>query len=150
MQAALFFPLLPRLSKALFPSCLHRGVTFNWHDPATFENAFTVDSHIESIYLLSPPPSADILGSMKRFIDLTRQKSIKRFVFLSSSGMEAGGPAMGKVHKYLIKFINYCRCRFLSWFLGNFITMCWHRERITHKGTIVTGAGDGKMEADDI
>ncbi len=96
------------------------GVKFDWHDPATFPNPFAVDPTIESVYLVSPPGDPDVLGPMKPFIDLAVQKGVKRFVLLSVSTIEAGGPAMGKVHEYLISLgVEYFVIR-PSWFFGMF------------------------------
>ncbi|KAF9037842.1 NAD(P)-binding protein [Hymenopellis radicata] len=127
------------------------AVKFDWHDPATFENPFTADPKIESIYLVSPAGSADPFGAMKPFIDLAVQKGVKRFVLLSASSLDAGGPATGKVHEYLIKLgVDYFVIR-PTWFHENFVTM--HLLSIKEKGTIVTASQDGKIgfiSADDI
>ncbi len=51
-----------------------RGVQFDWYDPATYENPFTADPHIKSVYPVSAPWADGILASMVPFIDLVMQK----------------------------------------------------------------------------
>ncbi|KAJ7880911.1 hypothetical protein B0H13DRAFT_2050068 [Mycena leptocephala] len=45
-------------------------------------------------------------------------KGVKRFVFMSASVIEAGGPMMGQVHEYLRSLtVEYCVLR-PTWFFG--------------------------------
>ncbi|KAF8907532.1 hypothetical protein CPB85DRAFT_836591 [Mucidula mucida] len=127
------------------------GVKFDWYDPATFENPFAIESNIESVYLVPPLGSPDVIKALKPFIDLAVEKGVKRFVLLSISTLDAGSPYMGKVHEYLISLgVDYFVIR-PSWFFENFITL--HLESIRDRHTIVTASGDGKIgfiSADDI
>lgn len=94
------------------------GVKFDWYDPATFENPFAIESNIESVYLVPPLGSPDVIKAMKPFIDLAVEKGVKRFVLLSISTLDAGSPYMGKVHEYLISLgVDYFVIR-PSWFFG--------------------------------
>lgn len=38
---------------------------------------------------------------MRDFVDFARERGVRRFILQSASAIEAGGPAMGKVHSYL-------------------------------------------------
>ncbi|KAF9018147.1 NAD(P)-binding protein [Hymenopellis radicata] len=127
------------------------GVKLDWYNPATFGNPWAVDCNIESVYLVAPPGPPDVLTPMKPFIDLAVKKGVKRFVLLSVSTLDAGGPAMGKVHEYLISLgVDYFVIR-PSWFFENFTTV--HLAGIKDKRTIVTASEDGKIgfvSVDDI
>lgn len=73
---------------------------------------------VESAYLLPPAGVFDVFGVMKGFIDLAIEKGVKRFVLISASLAEAGGPSVGQVHQYLVESgVDYCVIR-PSWFFG--------------------------------
>lgn len=55
---------------------------------------------IESTYLVAPT-SDDPLTAMRPFLDVALNSGVKRFVFLSVSSIEQGGPMHGQVHRYL-------------------------------------------------
>lgn len=83
-------------------------VAFDWHDPSTWPNPFTLSSSpnsanarsIRAIYLIAPP-SLDADRVMTDFVDFARERGVRRFILQSASAIEAGGPAMGRVHSYL-------------------------------------------------
>jgi festuclavine dehydrogenase len=92
------------------------GVRFDWHDASTWASVFEgvphnrnddPDKGIRAVYLVAPSsPSVleeDVAGVMMDFVDFARgvTRGGKRFVLQSASGIEAGGPALGKVHAYL-------------------------------------------------
>ncbi|KAK0475039.1 hypothetical protein EDD18DRAFT_1298468 [Armillaria luteobubalina] len=143
-------PILLTSRKGVVPEPF-QGVKFDWHDPSTFSNVFTVDPNIDRIYLVAPAGSADVLPPMKPFIDLAVQKGVKRFVLLSVSTLEPGHTATGKVHEYLLSLkVGYTVLR-PSWFFENFLTL--HLSSIKEHNTIFSGSADGKIgfiSADDI
>ncbi|KAK0475043.1 hypothetical protein EDD18DRAFT_1313306 [Armillaria luteobubalina] len=143
-------PVLLTSRKGVVPEPF-KGVKFDWLDPSTFENVFTADPNIDRIYLVSPAGSIDPLPPMKPFLDLAVKKGVNRFVLLSASALEAGHPAMGKVHEYLLSLkVDYAVIR-PSWFFENFSTL--HLPNIKERNTIVTASADGKIgfiSADDI
>ncbi|KAK0476180.1 hypothetical protein IW261DRAFT_442451 [Armillaria novae-zelandiae] len=143
-------PVLLTSRKGVVPEPF-KGVKFDWHDPSTFENVFTTDPNIDRIYLVAPARSLEPLPPMKLFIDLAMKKGVKRFVLLSASALEAGHPALGKVHEYLLSLkVDYAVIR-PSWFFENFLTL--HLSSIKEQNTILTASADGKMgfiSADDI
>lgn len=93
------------------------GVGFDWLDDSTYGAPFQAASNITAIFLVAPP-AFDPLPPMKAFIDLAITKQVKRFVLLSASVFEAGGPAMGQVHQYLIDLkVEFAVLR-PTWFMG--------------------------------
>ncbi|KAK0499574.1 putative ergot alkaloid A [Armillaria luteobubalina] len=95
-----------------FPSC-----RFDWLDATTYAIPWSKVEEITSVYLV-PPPVLDMLPPMKAFIDYCREKGVERFVLLSASVVEPGGPAAGKVHEYLVNIgVEYCVLR-PTWFMG--------------------------------
>lgn len=114
-------PFLLASRKGDFPAP-YKGVKFDWHDPTTFENPFVADPNIEKIYIVVPfatgGDASNSLLAVQPFLDLAVKKGVKRFVLLSGSAAEKGGPAMGKVHEYLHELgLDYCVLR-PSWFMG--------------------------------
>ncbi|KAK0487380.1 hypothetical protein IW261DRAFT_1548415 [Armillaria novae-zelandiae] len=128
-----------------------KGVKFDWCDPSTFENPFTVDPDMDRIYIVAPDGgcAGEVIEPMKPFIDLVVTK-----------GRIAGGPSIGMVHEYLLSLqVDYAILR-PSWFYGNcspclgtsnLLTM--HLHDIKESNTIVTVSADGMLgfvSADDI
>jgi festuclavine dehydrogenase len=82
------------------------GVTFDWHDPSGWHTPFDPASNgnmttISAIYLVLPPGTSSPLEIVKPFIDLAIEKGVRRFVLMSTSLIERGGPVHGEVHDYL-------------------------------------------------
>lgn len=93
------------------------GCRFDWLDSTTFNAPFEKAKNIASVFLAAPGVM-DVLPPMKAFIDFARTRGINRFVLLSASVFEAGGPATGQVHQYLIDLgVEYAVLR-PSWFMG--------------------------------
>ncbi|KAF8910421.1 hypothetical protein CPB84DRAFT_1812647 [Gymnopilus junonius] len=119
-----------------------KGVKFDWFDPKTFENPFIADPNIDRIYLVCPT-AADPLPCMKPFIDLAVSKGIKRFVVLSASQIEAGGPLGGKIHQYLIDIgVEFASLR-PTWFIQNFGGLFY--QAIQEHDQIITATGTGRI-----
>ncbi|CAA7268487.1 unnamed protein product [Cyclocybe aegerita] len=98
-----------------------KAVKFDWHEPSTFENPFHADTKIDRVYLVAPN-EVDCLALMKPFIDLAITKGVKRFVLITVTQAEKGGPFYGKVHEYLANLgVDYVVLR-PTWFMENFVT----------------------------
>ncbi|KAF8882042.1 hypothetical protein CPB84DRAFT_1686897 [Gymnopilus junonius] len=127
-----------------------KGVKFDWFDQKTFENPFTADPKIDRIYLIAPT-DVNPFPIVKPFIDLAVSKGIKRFVLLTASQIEAGGPIGGKIHKYLIDIgVEFTVLR-PTWFIQNFATLFY--QSIREHNQITTATGDGRIpfiSAEDI
>lgn len=101
----------------------HPNCHFDWMDSTTYENPFSVSSDlnmtaISAVYLIHPP-ATDAMGlRLNNFIDVARSNGVRRFVLLSASNIEKGGPAMGKAHEYLagLREIEYAVLR-PTWFM---------------------------------
>ena len=50
---------------------------------------------------LVPPQTPEMFPPTKSFVDYAIAKGVKRFVLLSASSIECGGPAHGKIHEYI-------------------------------------------------
>jgi hypothetical protein len=87
-------------------------IPFDWQNTDTWSNPWgststtssstttPTSTTISAVYLIAPPTlKSDSL--MTEFVDFARARGVRRFVLQSASPIEAGGPAMGKVHGYL-------------------------------------------------
>ena len=121
---------------------------FDWLDESTYANPFShnnIDNNpaITAVYLIAPAVT-DIFTPVKKFIDLAREKGVKRFVLISASVLEAGGPAHGKVHEYLAGLgVEYAVLR-PTWFMENF-SEGMHLRTVKEEGKVYSAAGDGKI-----
>ena len=79
------------------PKAAH-DVRFDWNDGASWSAAL---ESVSSIYLVAPSGVAEPLPAMIPFMELAIRAGVKRFVLLSASSLEAGGPMMGAVHAWL-------------------------------------------------
>ncbi|KAF4630573.1 hypothetical protein G7Y89_g7562 [Cudoniella acicularis] len=104
-------------SSPSLPHCT--GVKFDWFDPSTYGTLFT-GSPVSAVYLISPPV-IDSFPLMKEFIDLAKEKGVKRFVLQSASVLDVGdGPIMGKVSGYIAGLgVEFAILR-PTWFMGMF------------------------------
>ena len=104
-------------SRSTLDTYPHKQCQFDWIDEQTYGNPFIQAGDIGAVYLVAPPV-LDLFSPMKRFIDFAREKGVTRFVLLSASILEKGGPAMGAVHAYLAgSGVEYTVLR-PSWFMG--------------------------------
>ena len=101
-------------SRSKDPSSTYQQAHFDWQDESTY-GTLLKSTPIKAAYLVGPP-SNDFVGRMKAFIDIARRHGVKRFVLLSGSPVEAGGPGQGQVHEYLMTLgVEYTVLR-PSWF----------------------------------
>ncbi|KAK3394229.1 hypothetical protein B0H63DRAFT_517369 [Podospora didyma] len=139
------------------------GIMFDWNDKHTWSNAFAAaasgsrdGSGIKAVFLIAPP-IIDSAPVMMEFIDFARERGVRRFVLLSASAIEAGGPAMGKVHAYLRELgtrgeVDWAVLR-PSWFQQNFAEQPNHVKSIKEENKIYSATSDAKIpwvSADDI
>lgn len=105
-------------------------VLFDWHRRETWANPFSAASSaapIGAVYLIAPP-TMDSDRVMTEFVDFARARGVRRFVLQSASSLEAGGPAMGKIHAYLSELgqrgeVDWAVLR-PTWFQG-MCTLCF-------------------------
>nr|ATW01297.1 EasG [Claviceps gigantea] len=125
----------------------HRS--FDWLDEATFGNTLSVHGGMEpiSIVWLVPPPILDLAPPVISFINFANSKGVKRFVLLSGSIIDKGGPAMGQIHAHLdsLEGISYSVLR-PTWFMENFSTRGdLPFETIRKEGKFYSATKDGKI-----
>jgi ergot alkaloid biosynthesis protein len=114
---------------------------FDWFEPSTFAPAL---ENMESVYLLAPLGVADCLQVMRPFIEQALATGVQRLVFLSSSLVPEGAPALGQVHQYLHQHAPSWVVLRPSWFMQNFSEQ-QHRETIRQHGAIFSATGNGKL-----
>lgn len=102
------------------------AVKFDWFDRTSWTNPFDyVTSHelskVHGIYLIAPMVW-DVEEVMSNFIDYAIERGARRYVFLSASQSESGGPSLGKVHAYIEKVAKEKEIEWAvfrpTWFIG--------------------------------
>lgn len=99
-----------------------RSCKFDWHNQSTWASPWTIagEQGIKAVYLVAAG-LLEPLEILKPFVEFARERGTKRFVLLSSSAIEEGGPLMGKVHEYLKGLegegMEWCAVR-PAWFMG--------------------------------
>ncbi|KAL9627792.1 MAG: hypothetical protein Q9164_007488 [Protoblastenia rupestris] len=99
-----------------------QAIKFDWLNDSTFERPFQHQfpngEIISAIYLIAPEVP-DPVPSMTSFVNYAVEKhGVKRFVLLSGSTAEPGGPHVGKVWQQFIDIgVEYCVLR-PTWFMG--------------------------------
>nr|AFO67566.1 agroclavine dehydrogenase [Epichloe inebrians] len=136
-------------SRSSRPQNIGRHRSFDWLDEKTFQNILTPGEGMEPISAvwLVPPPISDLASPVNKFIDFACSKDVTRFVLLSASIVEKGGPAMGQIHAHLdsLEGISYTVLR-PTWFMENFSTKGdFQCDTIRKEDTIYSATGDGKI-----
>jgi ergot alkaloid biosynthesis protein len=116
-------------------------IMFDWWDVGTFDAAF---KGIDAIYLVAPAGSAHPASIMKTGIDRALELNVRRFVLLSASSLEEGGPMMGEVHAYLHQVAAEWIVLRPAWFMQNFSEM-QHLPTIRDESAIYSATGTGKI-----
>ena len=117
------------------------GVRFDWEDPATWPAAVR---DVNAIYLVAPPGKWDAAETVVSFVESALERGIRRFVLLSGSPIEAGGPATGRVHAWLQTSDSEWTVLRPSWFMEN-LSEGPHRRTIRDERAIYTAAGQGRV-----
>ncbi|MFI8188117.1 NAD(P)H-binding protein [Streptomyces sp. NPDC085946] len=126
------------------------AVRFDWYDPATHEEALR---GADRVYLVPPLATAEPAAVMLPFLERARAAGVRRAVLLSSSAIEAGGPAVGQVHRELPALFDEWAVLRPSWFMQNFTGDHAHARSVREEGTIRTATDGGRVafvDADDI
>ncbi|KAK1973666.1 agroclavine dehydrogenase [Colletotrichum cereale] len=126
----------------------YTSVEFDWMALWTWEPALTAHQLVDAVFIVAPGIT-DPGPTAAAFIELARSKGARRFVLLSSSQLEEGGPAMGQIHKYLRKSGDNNELEWAvlrpSWFQENFETEEVHRKAIIEEGKVYSATGEGKI-----
>ncbi|WP_299837121.1 NAD(P)H-binding protein [uncultured Jannaschia sp.] len=125
-----------------------RDRPFDWADPdsvAAFDGC-------SSAYVVAPTDRTDHLDVMRPLLETAMARGVRRFVLLSSSLLERGGPMMGEVHDWLSGTAPEWAVLRPSWFMQNF-SEGPHARTIRDEDAIYSAAGRarvGFIDADDI
>lgn len=124
-------------------------VHFDWKDPSTFADVF---ENTAAAYLVAPADTVDSLGAMQPGLEAALGFGTRRFVLLSASSLEEGGPMMGAVHGWLRANAPEWAVLRPAWFMQNFSEL-HHRDPIRDQSAIYTATDGGRIgfiDADDI
>ncbi len=114
---------------------------FDWKDPSTFDAAF---EGVRAVYLVAPTDTVDSLGAMQPGLEAALSAGVQRFVLLSASSLEEGGPMMGAVHAWLRSNAPEWAVLRPTWFMQNFSEL-HHRDPIRDESAIYTATDDGRV-----
>ncbi|HEY3841880.1 MAG TPA: ergot alkaloid biosynthesis protein [Acidimicrobiales bacterium] len=118
------------------------GVRFDWADPASWSAAL---DGVRAAYLVAPAAIGNASETMISFVETAIERGVERFVLLSGSPIEAGGPMTGKVHAWLQTSDAEWAVLRPSWFMENLSEGPHHPPTIRHERAIYTAAGDGRV-----
>ncbi|WP_372572634.1 ergot alkaloid biosynthesis protein [Ruegeria jejuensis] len=114
---------------------------FDWKDTSTFSDAF---EGVRAVYLVAPTDTVDSLGAMQSGLEVALDSGVTRFVLLSASSLEEGGPMMGAVHAWLRSNAPEWAVLRPTWFMQNFSEL-HHRDPIRDESAIYTATDDGRI-----
>ncbi len=124
-------------------------IRFDWTDEASWAAAL---EGVASLYLVAPSGVSEPLPVMIPFMELAIRTGVKRFVLLSASSLEAGGPMMGAVHAWLRDHAPEWVVLRPTWFMQNF-SEGQLLAPIREEGAIYTATESGRVgfiDAEDI
>ncbi|THF68543.1 ergot alkaloid biosynthesis protein [Deinococcus sp. Arct2-2] len=117
------------------------SVAFDWHDDQGHDKAL---AEVDRIYLVAPTGSQTPIDVMEPFIERALSQGVRRFVLLSSSLIDEGGPAMGAVHALLRRRAPEWAVLRPSWFMENF-SEGPHQQTIVNENVIFSATDDGQV-----
>jgi ergot alkaloid biosynthesis protein len=121
---------------------------FDWSDLTT---AAAFDG-CKAAYVVAPTDQTDHLAVMQPMLETAMARGVRRFVLLSSSLLDPGGPMMGEVHAWLATNSNDWTVLRPSWFMQNF-SEGPHATTIREEGALYSATGTGRVgfiDAEDI
>lgn len=121
---------------------------FDWQDPNTFA---AVLQGARAVYLVAPASVSELLPVMRPFLEQALAAKIRRFVLLSSSAIEEGGPFMGAIHGWLRQNAPEWVVLRPSWFMQNFSE--GPQQKSIEQGVLYSATGEGRVafiDAEDI
>ncbi len=126
----------------------HSPLRFDWQDRSTFA---AVLEGATAVYLVSPAGVSDLLPVMQPFLEQALASAVRRFVLLSSSAIEEGGPFMGAIHGWLRQNAPEWVVLRPSWFMQNFSE--GPPQKSIEQGVLYSATGEGRVafiDAEDI
>lgn len=125
------------------------SVRFDWTAPETHLEAL---DGVDAVYLVAPPGAVDPLSVMLPFLQQALKTGVARYVLLSASSLEEGGPMMGQVHAWLRSNAPSWIALRPTWFMQNFSEQ-QHLPAIVDEDAIYSATGEGRVgfiDAEDI
>lgn len=119
----------------------HKGMRFDWADNTTFEAAL---DGISAVYLVAPQNTSELLLEMQPFLEAALRQGVIRYVLLSTSALDEGGPLMGKVHAWLKAEVSEWAVLRPSWFMQNLVEPL-QLAAIQNNGAIYSATGHGRI-----
>ncbi|WP_233137990.1 MULTISPECIES: NAD(P)H-binding protein [Agrobacterium] len=116
-------------------------VLFDWQQPETARRAF---DGVDAVYIVAPTNTSDHGAVVPPVLDIARSCGVRRFVLLSASSLEAGGPMMGQIHAYLTDNVPEWTVLRPTWFLQNFSHQ-QHQITIRQENAIYSATGSGRV-----
>lgn len=124
-------------------------VLFDWQKPESAQAAF---AGMDAVYVVAPTNTSDHRKVVLPVLDIARSYGVRRFVLLSASSLEEGGPMMGQIHSYLKDNAPEWTVLRPTWFLQNF-SQKHHLTTIREENAIYSATGSGRVgfiDASDI
>lgn len=131
----------PRIASRAPSTAQGLSVRFDWLDASTYENALT---DVGAIYLVAPSNVIDPLQAMQPFLENALEAGVERYVLLSASILEEGGPMMGQVHAFLKAHAPQWVVLRPTWFMQNFSEQ-QHLATIREENTIYSATREGRV-----
>jgi uncharacterized protein YbjT (DUF2867 family) len=117
-------------------------VRFEWADPGTHVAAL---DGVRAVYLVAPIGVADPAPLVAPFLDVARERGVRRVVLLSSSAVTEGAPGLGELHRMVCAAVPEPTVLRPSWFMQNFLGDHPHARSARVDGEIVTATGGGRV-----
>ncbi|WP_432460722.1 ergot alkaloid biosynthesis protein [Agarivorans sp. QJM3NY_25] len=124
-------------------------VAFDWMQAELATAAF---KDTRALYIVAPTNSSEHGTLMLPILEQAIVQGVQRFVLLSASSLQAGGPMMGEVHAWLIKHAPEWAVLRPTWFMQNFSEQ-QHLPTICDEQAIYSATGMGRVgfiDAQDI
>ena len=121
---------------------------FDWADT----NSVAAFNGCSAAYLVAPTDRTDHLDVMRPVLESAIEHGVTRFVLLSSSLLDRGGPMMGGVHDWLADTAPEWAVLRPSWFMQNFSDGP-HAQTVLEENAIYSATGSarvGFIDAEDI
>jgi uncharacterized protein YbjT (DUF2867 family) len=117
-------------------------IRFEWADPHSHADAL---DGVRSVYLVAPVGVADPAPLVAPFLDLARERGVRRVVLLGSSAVPEGAPGLGELHRMVRASVPEPTVLRPSWFMQNFLGDHPHARSARTDGEIVTATGGGRV-----
>jgi uncharacterized protein YbjT (DUF2867 family) len=115
-------------------------VAFDWRQPDLARAAF---ENVSAVYVVAPTDTSDHAGVVLPMLEQAADQGVSRFVLLSASSLEPGGPMMGQIHSWLVQNAPEWVVLRPSWFMQNLHNQ--HRQSIVEEKAVYTATGDGRV-----